>query len=325
MTDALFVEDKMQSCKARIEAELEVLLELAVLRNGEVAELASAMVLAGGKRTRPTLILLAYELSGGIDFNEVMPMALAFELIHTATLIHDDIHDAAKYRRGIQTIHDKHGLAKAIIAGDWLFVQGFGLGGRYDEKLVALIADCCADIASAELKQLSHVSDLATTPEDYEEVVRGKTAGPFAAGCETAALIAGCNAEDATALGRFGLQLGIAFQLVDDLLDLLGDTRLGKPRGADVLEGKMTLPLIHGLTMLHGDARLRLAEVIDGFNEGSWEELIELLEQAGSIEYSKALVRTHMERGLEELDRFADSEAKRIVITLAQQLMEREI
>ena len=325
MTDALFVEDKMQSCKALIEAELEVLLERAVLRDGEVAELASSMVLAGGKRTRPILILLAYELSGGIDFNEVIPMALAFELIHTATLIHDDIHDAAKYRRGTQTIHDKYGLAKAIIAGDWLFVQGFALGGRYDEKLVDLVAFCCADIASAELKQLSHISDLATTPEDYEEVVRGKTAGPFAVGCKTASLIAGCNVEDAAALGRFGLQLGIAFQLVDDLLDLLGDTRLGKPRGADVLEGKMTLPLIHGLTMLHGDARLRLAEVIEGFNEGSWEELIELLEQAGSIEYSKALVRTHMERGLEELDRFADSEAKRIVITLAQQLMEREI
>ena len=325
MTDALFVEGRMQACKALIEAELVAFLEKAVARDGEVAELASSVVLAGGKRIRPTLTLLAYELSGGIDFNEVIAAALAFELIHTATLIHDDIHDAAKYRRGIQTIHDKHGLEKAIIAGDWLFVQGFALGGRYDKKLIELIADCCSDIASAELKQLSHISDLATTPEDYEAVVKGKTAGPFSAGCETAALIAGCDAEDAAALGRFGLQLGIAFQLVDDLLDLLGDTRLGKPRGADVLEGKMTLPLIHGLTMLHGDARLRLAEVIDGFNEGLWEELIELLEQAGSIEYSKALVRTHMERGLEELDRFPDSHAKRTVITLAQELMEREI
>ncbi|MDP6010673.1 MAG: polyprenyl synthetase family protein [Candidatus Poseidoniaceae archaeon] len=325
MTDALYFEDKMQSCKALIEAELEALLERAVIRDGEVAELASAMVFAGGKRARPILILLAYELSGGIDFNEVMPMALAFELIHTATLIHDDIHDAAKYRRGIQTIHDKHGLAKAIIAGDWLFVQGFALGGRYGDELIDLVAYCCGEIATAELKQLSHISDLATTPEDYEEVVRGKTAGPFAVGCEIAGLIAGCDKEDAAALGRFGLQLGIVFQLVDDLLDLLGDARLGKPRGADVLEGKMTLPLIHGLTMLHGDARLRLAEVIDGFNEGSWEELIELLEQAGSIEYSKALIRTHMERGLEELDRFVDSEAKRVVISLAQQLMDREI
>jgi len=325
MADVLVNEDWMKALHIRIEAELEALLEDAVTRDGEVAELASTMVLAGGKRTRPLLILLAHTMAGGSDHDEVMPLALAFEMIHTATLIHDDIHDSAKYRRGIQTIHDRHGLAKAIIAGDWLFVQGFGLGGRYDENIVTLMADCCAGIASAELKQLSHISDLATTPEDYEAVVRGKTAGPFAAGCQAAALVAGCKTEKAEALGCFGMQLGIAFQLVDDLLDLLGDTSMGKPRGADVLEGKMTLPLIHGLTMLHGSARDRLSEVIDGFTDNKWEELIELLEQAGSIEYTKALVRTHMERGLEYLRQFEDSEAKQVVISLADELMKRRI
>ena len=326
MSQRLLAEDSLEAARLRVEAELEVFLEQCIIRDVEVAELATSMVMAGGKRTRPILIILAYEMAGGENIEEVLPMALAFELIHTATLIHDDIHDAAKYRRGTQTIHDRHGLAKAIIAGDWLFVQGFALGGgKYGENIVKLMSKCCADIASAELKQLAHINDLATTPEDYDAIVRGKTAGPFAAGCEAAALIAGQDASKAAALGRFGMQLGIAFQLVDDLLDLLGDARMGKPRGADVLEGKMTLPLIHGLTMLHGDARQQLSEVIDSFNDGLWQELISLLERAGSLDYSRSLIRTHMERGIEELHGFEETEARTVIMSLAKELMLRKI
>ena len=325
MPDLVMYEDKIRAYKNRIETDLLVLLEEAIKRDGEVAQLAASMVLAGGKRTRCIVTLIAYELAGGTDIDGVIPLALAFELIHTATLIHDDIHDSAKYRRGIQTLHEKYGLAKAIIAGDWLFVQGFELGGGYGKDVVEIVARCCSDIASAELKQLSHISDLSTTPQDYEEVVKGKTAGPFSAGCRVAGILAGCNPEQVEALTNFGMQLGISFQLVDDLLDLLGDTRMGKPRGADVMDGKMTLPLIHGLTMLHGDARQRLSEVIDGFNDSLWDELIDLLNQAESIEYSKALVRTHMERGLEELSNFVDCDAKQLLIDLATELIDRNL
>ena len=160
---------------------------------GEVAELASSVLLAGGKRIRPILILLAYELAGGGNKEEIIPLALAFELIHTATLVHDDINDNAKLRRGIPTLHEKAGLAKALIAGDWLFVQGFGLGGRYDSKIVEIMSDCCAKIATSELKQLDHINDLATKPDDYYSIVRGKTAGPFSAGCRAAAMVANAD------------------------------------------------------------------------------------------------------------------------------------
>jgi geranylgeranyl pyrophosphate synthase len=196
------------------------------------------MLLAGGKRLRPLLIMLAHEIAGGQDVEEVMPLALAFEMIHTATLVHDDINDEAGLRRGVETIHTRAGLAKAVIAGDWLFVQGFGLGGRYEEHIVRLMAKCCADIAVAEFHQLDHVLNLATSPEDYLAIVRGKTAGPFAAGCHAAGLVAGLTAEQAAGLGRFGMELGIAFQLVDDLLDLRGDERMGKPRGLMFSRGR---------------------------------------------------------------------------------------
>ena len=111
------------------------------------------------------------------------PSPSLLELIHTATLVHDDINDEAQQRRGIPTIHANAGQAKAVIAGDWLFVQGFGLGGRYSAQIVSIIARCCANIAVSEFHQLDHVLNLATSPEDYLSIVRGKTAGPFASGC----------------------------------------------------------------------------------------------------------------------------------------------
>jgi len=285
---------------------------------GEVALEAGRVLNAGGKRLRPLLFLLAYKLAGGTKQDEVMPLALAFELIHTATLVHDDINDDARHRRGIPTIHAQAGQAKAVIAGDWLFVHGFALGGRYSEQIVTVIARCCADIAVSEFHQLDHVLNLATSPEDYLAIVRGKTAGPFAAGCYTAGLVAGLSEKQAEALRVFGMELGIAFQLVDDLLDLRGDERMGKPRGADVYEGKMTLPLIHALTLSHGQHRIRLSELIETFTDDDFDELMALLDRSDSMVYAELLVRTHLERAQAALEVFPDSEAKSMMLHITE-------
>jgi len=320
------LKESLEAGRLLVNNQLQSLLDES-LTNGhnEVVELAGSVLMAGGKRLRPVLSILAYQLAGGMDEDKVLPMALAFELIHTATLVHDDINDSAKQRRGVATIHEKSGVAKAIIAGDWLFVQGFGLGGSYDSRIVSIMTECCADIASSEIKQLNHVNNLATTPEDYYSIIRGKTAGPFAAGCEAAAYIAGASEEEAVALRRFGMELGVTFQLVDDLLDILGDERMGKPRGADVVEGKMTLPLIHALTLLHGSSRERLAEIIANFSDNLWSELIDLLNEAGSIEYVRTLTQTHLERGLQELQIFPKSDLRTIIESLAKSVIDRHI
>ena len=289
----------------------------------EIMALAKQVLLAGGKRWRPILILLSYTIAGGEDEDEVMPLALAFEMIHTATLVHDDINDGAKFRRNVPTLHERYDSSRALIAGDYLFVEGFGLGGRYDEEIVSLMAECCAQIASAELMQLRHIGNLATTPEDYYHIISGKTAGPFEAGCKAAALVAGADIELANTLGRFGLELGIAFQIVDDLLDLEGDERMGKPRGTDVIEGKMTLPLIHTLTLSHGDDRRRLAEVISNFHDGLWDELTNLLNRSGSIGYASTLVKNHLTRALEALFEFPESDERDVLEWLTNQVMER--
>ena len=165
--------------------------------------------------------------------------------------------------------------------------------------------------------------NLATSPEDYLSIVRGKTAGPFASGCYAAGLVAGLEEEQARGLERFGMELGIAFQLVDDLLDLRGDDRMGKPRGADVYEGKMTLPLIHALTLSHGHHRQRLSELIEAFSDEDFDELMQLLERSSSMEYAEILVRTHLERAQAELDRFPDSEAKDMMMLITNVVKDR--
>ncbi len=326
MQSAANIDARINSGRADVESRLSALIQQAIEDgHGEVASLAGKVLLAGGKRIRPLLILLAFEVAGGKDKEQVMPLALAFELIHTATLVHDDINDKANNRRGIPTIHEIAGSEKALISGDWLFVQGFGLGGKYEDPIVRIVADYCAKIASSELKQLSHINDLSTTPEDYYSIVKGKTAGPFAAGCEVAAIVAGAPKDQIDNLREFGMELGLAFQIVDDLLDILGDERMGKPRGADVIEGKMTLPLIHALTLLHGQSRTRLAEVIVDFNDDLWDELVDLLNEAGSLDYARTLVRNHLDRALELLSQFPGSEARDCIESITQIVMNRHV
>jgi len=164
---------------------------------------------------------------------------------------------------------------------------------------------------------------LSTTPEDYLEIVRGKTAGPFAAGCKGAGLIANASEEACAKLFEFGMQIGIAFQLVDDLLDIRGDERMGKPRGSDIYEGKMTLPIIHALTILHGEQRARLAEIINNFEDPLFDELISLLNFGNSLNYTEILIETHLERSKINLEFFPDSDAKELLKHLVDLIQNR--
>ena len=316
--------ERLSDLKDEVDGGLEALLDDAESAGGgQVVAMARHVLMSGGKRLRPVLFMLSYDAAGGSDRDHVMPLALAFELIHTATLVHDDMNDDADERRGRRTLHLEAGPEKALIAGDWLFVQGFGLGGRYPERVVRLMADCCADIAVSEFKQLDHIDDLTTSPEDYLDIVRGKTAGPFAAGCQSAALLAGCTEDEASAFRTFGEELGIAFQLVDDLLDLRGSPDMGKPRGVDVAEGKMTLPLIHALTLSHGADRTTLAELLASFTEDRWGELMAILERSDSLHYVELLVDLHLERAANALRSAGSGPAADLMIGMLAEIGSR--
>ena len=302
-----------------IEEALEEFVQLRMAGSEAPAmRLASDILLAGGKRYRPIIAILAFEAAGGDDSSKVMKLAMATEIIHTATLVHDDIYDQSKVRRGKPTLHTSIGLPQAIIAGDYLFALGFGLGGHHDDQVVERVAEACGRIATGELQQLEHIGNLATTPEDYYSIVDGKTAFPFASGCWGAAVIAKAPEATVTALELFGMEFGRAFQMVDDLLDLTGEPSMGKPRGADVHDGKMTLPIIHALTMLHGVERERLADVLQNFSDERWEELIELLNSAESLDYVKQLIENHVERAMEALETLPRTEARDMMFELVK-------
>jgi len=309
-----------ESYKIKIEDEIERLVLERMSSPGEQPAMALArdVLLAGGKRYRPILGILTYEACGGKEVDKVMDFALSAELIHTATLVHDDVYDGSKMRRGKPTIHASHGISHAIIAGDYLFALGFELGARHEQKIIDMVSASCARVASGEILQLEHIGDLSTKPEDYYEIIDGKTAGPFATACSCTAIVTGSDEEIVETMWNYGKEMGRAFQLVDDLLDLVGDEQTGKPRGTDVHEGKMTLPIIHALTVMHGADREQLADVLTNFNDSRLRELTDLLERAGSLGYSRLLISNHVERALDNLEPLPDSDAKRMLIDFAE-------
>ncbi len=282
-----------------------------------VMRLVQDVLLGGGKRYRPILAVLAYEACGGEDREKAFNLALSGELIHTATLIHDDINDRSKLRRGKPTLHTTTTQSHAIIAGDYLFALGFGIGGHNDDRVVERIASTCGGIATGEIMQMEHIGNLSTTPEDYYAIVDGKTARPFASACWGAAIAAEVE-HYADPMEEFGMELGRAFQLVDDILDLTGDPMMGKPRGTDVHDGKMTLPIIHALTMLHGSDYEHFADVLKNFGDERWGEFTELIEKAGSFHYVRQLIENHIERALAALEILPESRSRTLMAELTK-------
>ena len=221
---------ELERRRYQVEEALEEFVQKRLSKpDAPVMRLVSEILLGGGKRYRPILSVLAYEACGGEDQERALNLALSGELIHTATLIHDDINDQSKLRRGKPTLHTPTSQSHAIIAGDYLFALGFGLGGHNDDRVVERIASTCGGLASGEILQMEHIGNLSTTPEDYYAIVDGKTAHPFASACWGAAITANAD-QYSDSMEAFGTELGRAFQLVDDLLDLTGPKYGQAPR-----------------------------------------------------------------------------------------------
>jgi octaprenyl-diphosphate synthase len=198
---------------------------------------------AGGKRLRPTVTILCYKALGGTDTEKIVDIASGFELIHSATLVHDDINDGGITRRGKETVYKKYGLHDAVVAGDFLFVKAFQLGGAFDKNVVETTADACAKLAEGEVLQnrYRHRKDLSI--DTYVKIMERKTAYPIRAGAMVGAYLAHAPADVIGSVGSFGLDLGIAFQIIDDILDFTGDQKkTGKQVGVDLREGHLTLP-----------------------------------------------------------------------------------
>ncbi len=292
--------------------------------HGRAVDLARHVLLAGGKRLRPVIGILVYELMGGRDLDQIMPVALSFEFIHTATLVHDDINDNAKLRRGVPTLHERFTSAEAIIAGDFLFVQGFQLAAPLDSALVDVISSSCVNMVSAELAQIDNRGDVDVGYVDQHAIIRGKTAGLFAGCCQAAGHLAGASEDQKDVLYSMGEEIGIAFQLVDDLLDLRGDQMKGKGVCMDQFEGKFTLPVLHAIDHLEGEDHAKFLQYIQNFHERHIEETLSLIERSGGFRRTEEEVMRRLDvAGSMLVDIAPESESRDQLIHLLSELAVR--
>lgn len=253
-------------------------------RSPELTEICAHVIRAGGKRMRPGICILSFLAAGGQDPSRVIRTAAAFEMIHNATLIHDDINDQSEIRRGAITAHLKHTVPKALVAGDFLFVQGFRLGGAMDEAIVEAIAEASTAMAESEFIQADYEHESEADEDIYVSIIEGKTARPIEAGAKVGAYLAGSSPEIIEGLGFFALNMGMAFQIVDDMLDVRGDkAKTGKTPGIDIMEGKPTLPII--ISMSHPVYGKRIKEIFEtqDVSEQEVAEALVLIKQTDAL------------------------------------------
>ncbi len=239
---AQVVESELRSVESR-------LLSLLDCRETLISEICRYLVAGGGKRIRPTFIMLVYRACGGTDarLDYAVDAAVALELIHSATLLHDDIIDSGKLRRGKPSAFSRFGLAPTLVAGDFLFSRAFELCGRFEERLIKMAADACIQLTEGEVME-ARFRHQSVSLDDYKKVIELKTASLFASGGKVAADLAGCPERMVKRMGRLGTIIGLAFQMVDDLLDIMGpESKIGKPVGSDLRAGIPSLPVVLGV------------------------------------------------------------------------------
>ena len=284
-----------------------------------VEKIGDYIISAGGKRLRPLLVLLSGKALG-YSGDDLKLLAATFEFLHTSTLLHDDVVDASGLRRGRATANAQWGNAPSVLVGDFLYARSFEMMVELGSMpVMRIISQATRVIAEGEVLQLSKVRDASTTEETYMEVIRGKTAMLFEASTHSAAALANAQPEQSEALRLFWDALGIAFQLVDDLLDYRGDAAsLGKNVGDDLAEGKPTLPLI--ATMRDGTPE-QAALVRKAIQQGGSQDLEGIraaVEAAGALDYTANLAREYAARAIDCLKALPDNEYKAALIELAE-------
>ena len=281
----------------------------------------------GGKRLRPTLLLLTTRLFGPTN-DSARRLAAVVEMIHTATLVHDDVIDLAKTRRGRPSTNAVWGNHTCVLAGDWLYMQAFQLALRERQfHILDVLISLTQMMVEGELLQLDRLRRLDISEADYMELVDRKTASLFSACARLGAIAAGTDEAAEAKLGEFAWNLGMAFQLVDDILDFTSTEKiLGKPAGNDLREGKVTLPMIYALESASAEERRAVEAVL---MEGNYEQVpfmrvLQILEQHGTIRraYDRAHQFTSRARGL--IASFPETPAQRALRTVVDLVTERQ-
>jgi octaprenyl-diphosphate synthase len=290
--------------------------------NPLITEAIKRMLAAGGKRLRPRITLLAAEANGS-NAEDHLHLAAYMELIHVATLIHDDVVDNAQTRRGVNATAVDYGNRISVLAGDYLFAWIFkNVTSQYPHPVPNILSATLADICDGEVLQLRALGDLNLPVAAYVEIVMKKTASLFAASAECGAIMGGGEPRRIKALRDFGLYYGIAFQMKDDLLDLTADAQsLGKPVGNDLQERKMTIPLILALERADGATRGKVERFYTGRETDGTAAVIEAIDRFGGLDGTREQIEQYARRAKLSLAPLESSPAKTELGRLADTLL----
>ncbi len=292
-----------------------------------IAEIGQYLQVSGGKRLRPALLLLAAKLCG-YEGPTAVRLGTVMELIHTATLIHDDVIDEAELRRGRPSTNSRWGNHISVLAGDWLYMQAFKCAqAEHNFEILEVLIDLTQQMVEGELMQLSCLRKMDVTEDQYLDLASRKTACLFSVCLRLGAMLAGKSKEFETQLGTYGTNVGLAFQLTDDVLDFTSsESVLGKPTGSDLREGKVTLPLIYLLRQCQSAERQKVSTVLDegGFTSVQFGEIVELVERYGTLQAARAKAQEFAARARRSLDGVPESPYRDALRSLPENIVDRE-
>jgi octaprenyl-diphosphate synthase len=282
----------------------------------------------GGKRIRPALLLMSARLNGYTGDRAILYAAVV-EFIHTATLVHDDIIDDSDLRRGRLAVHSRWGNDITVLLGDYLYIKSMALALTHDAlEIIRLLCDVTLRMIEGELYQLTKNGDAQITEEEHFDIIRRKTAYLFGGCAQIGGMLGRVTSDQEQALREYGFNLGIAFQLVDDLLDFTGNPQsVGKPIGSDLREGKVTLPLIHLLRHANDGAGPRLVRDIIAARSVApeqWEDLLRSLTEHASIDYAYRRATEFAERAKIPLYAFPPSSERDALLALPDYVLSRD-
>ena len=293
-----------------------------------IPEMGRYIQKSGGKRVRPAVLLMASRLSGYQGGDRAVLYASVVEFIHTATLVHDDIIDGADLRRGRLAVHSRWGNDITVLLGDYLYIKSMAMALTQDSlEIIRLLCDVTLRMIEGELYQLTKTGDVDITEEEHFEIIRRKTAFLFGGCAQIGGLLGSVSAEQEVALREYGFNLGIAFQLVDDLLDFTADAAaLGKPVGGDLREGKVTLPIILLLRGGDSDADRLIRDVVRERTVApeQWRDILRLLNENRSTELAYERALEYAGRAKSCLSAFPPSQEREALLALTDYVVSRD-
>ncbi|OUS25863.1 octaprenyl diphosphate synthase [Thalassotalea sp. 42_200_T64] len=290
-----------------------------------INQLGIYIVNAGGKRMRPLLTVLAARAMG-YNGDKHICLAAIIEFIHTATLLHDDVVDESAMRRGRETANELFGNSASVLVGDFLYTRSFQMMVTLDDmSIMKVLSNATNVIAEGEVLQLMNCNDPDTTVDSYMQVIYCKTAKLFEAATRLAAVVTEQSEDMIKAMTAYGMHLGTAFQLIDDLLDYTADAeKMGKNVGDDLAEGKPTLPLLHAMHNGNDAQALVIREAIEtGNGMEHLEQVLAVMRETGALDFTQQMAEAEAEKAIAALDILSDSDYKQALIALAHLSVDR--